>query len=235
MTIVNRLWVPTATHADARARNHTPMRDVITSVTRRKCAFVFVAATVLALSGCTNDSSPVDDVGPSADANGASTPPAASPTATRAALDCGGISAESPSEGRMVVLDSVALPDSTVAPALQVDRQQGTSPPLQRFFAKDGLGFRVGTQWRLTVSSKASSHLRIGWGSPPSPGTVVRSPVECRFPTDADWVWYPGGYWTDKPGCYSVVVEVGEQEQRVDVGIGKPCTGQRPPVVLPFG
>lgn len=201
-------------------------------MTRLQCAPVLLAVSLLAVAGCTKDSSPGDAQQPTV-AGGTGTPATSSPTAGRSVLDCGAASGELPDEGRTVVFDAVALPDPATTSALQAWRQSGTSRPLERFFAKDGLSFKVGSEWSLTVSPEDLTHVRIGWGSPPTPGTVVRSPVGCRVPADAEWMWYPGGYWTDKPGCYSVVVQVGVQEQRVDVGIGEPCPGQEPPVIPP--
>jgi hypothetical protein len=144
-------------------------------------------------------------------------------------LDCNAVGHKLPSEDRVVVLGNVALPDPTVTPALEAIRQPGATSPLQTFYAKDGLGFRAGSQWRIRVPQESQDHLRIGWGSPATPGTVIRPPTGCHIPPDAEWLWYPGGYWTDGPGCYSVVVEVGEQEERVDVGIGKSCPDQDSP------
>ena len=150
-------------------------------------------------------------------------PSATAPTPPpRGTLDCNSIGNEVPTRQR-IVLNAVALPDPSATPVLQAIRESHTSGSGLTYFAKDGLGFKVGTQWRLTVPREARPHLRIGWGSPARPGFVVQPPRRCPIPPDAEWLWYPGGYWTDKPGCYPVVVQVGARHQRVSVPIGASC------------
>ncbi len=151
-----------------------------------------------------------------------------SAVATGERLDCNAIGDDRPTAGSLVVLDGVALP-SPRAPALQTSRQQSPPSPLQAYFAKTGLGFKAGTAWRLTVAPEDEGHLRIGWGSPAAPSLGVSPPDTCSPPSRTGWLWYPGGYWTDLPGCYAVVVHVGERTQRVSVGVGAPCPGQPPP------
>lgn len=145
-------------------------------------------------------------------------------------LDCNVIGDALPTPDRLVVLDRVALP-SPHAQAMQAGRQQESVTPLQRYYAKAGLGVKAGTTWRLTVDPKDENHLRIGWGSPvEEPSTTVLPPAQCSPTSRTGWLWYPGGFWTDRPGCYTVVVHVSDRSQAVPVGVGAPCPGQEPPV-----
>lgn len=151
-----------------------------------------------------------------------------SATARGLPLDCNAIGDGMPSPDRLVVLDHLALP-ARQAPALQTARQPDPTSPVLSYFAKAGLGIRAGSQWRLSVATEARDHLRIGWGSPGTPSTVVLPPATCSPTSRTGWLWYPGGYWTDKPGCYAVVVQADGQSQRVLIGVGAPCPGQEPP------
>jgi hypothetical protein len=150
-------------------------------------------------------------------------------TATGTHLDCNAIGDSLPTPDLVVVLDRIALP-SPRARAEQTARQQEPAPPLQTYFAKAGLGVKAGTTWRLTVASKDENHLRIGWGSPvEEPSITVLPPTGCIPASRTGWLWYPGGYWTDRPGCYTVVVHASGRSQEVPVGVGAPCPGQEPP------
>jgi hypothetical protein len=146
------------------------------------------------------------------------------------ALDCNAIGDDRPSGDFLVVLDAVALPDPTRTAALGISRQPNPVEPQQTFFAKTGLGIRVGADWSLTVPAEAVDHLRIGWGSPGTPGTVVHPPTCTLPPSATGWQWFPGGYWVDEPGCYPVEVHSAGTVQQVQVGVGAPCPGQTPPV-----
>ncbi|MGW5239195.1 hypothetical protein ACWEOW_09715 [Monashia sp. NPDC004114] len=143
-------------------------------------------------------------------------------------LDCNAIGDELPTPDRLVVLGQVALP-SLRAPALQTARQPDHTSPLLAYFAKTGLGFKRGSHWKLRVAPEHLAHLRIGWGSPAVPTTLVVPPTTCSPASGTGWLWYPGGFWTDRPGCYAVVVQVADQSRRVAVGVGAPCPAQKPP------
>lgn len=43
------------------------------------------------------------------------------------------------------------------------------------------------------------------------------------------WLAYAGGYETAKAGCLTVEVRAGAERQRVQIGVGAPCPGQKPP------
>lgn len=144
-------------------------------------------------------------------------------------LDCNAIDDVLPPANRLVVLGSVAVPNPALAPALQTGRDPSPSSSVTTFFAKDGLGIKIRTRWRIIVAPESVAHLRIGWGSPAVPGLSVAPSSTCDVQTSTGWLWYPGGYWTDQPGCYAVIVEVGTRQQQVNVGVGAPCPGQQPP------
>jgi hypothetical protein len=143
-------------------------------------------------------------------------------------LDCNVIGDELPTPDYLVVLDLLALP-APQSPALQTGRLQDATPPVS-YFAKTGLGFKAGSSWRLSVAPEDQDHLRIGWGSPGIPSITVLPPAKCSPTSRTGWLWYPGGYWTDHPGCYTVVAQAAHQSQRVPIGVGAPCPGQKPPV-----
>ena len=151
------------------------------------------------------------------------------PTFSR--LDCNTIGDDNPPAGYFSVLDSVSLPDPARTPALGASRDPDPAAPRLTYFAKTGLGIRVGKQWRITVPEQAASHLLIGWGSPGTPSTSVGPPpATCQLPpSTTGWLWFPGGFWTDRPGCYPLLVDTGGRRQQISVGIGEPCPGQSPP------
>ncbi len=56
------------------------------------------------------------------------------------------------------------------------------------------------------------------------------SPVFAGGPCEGNqWLVYAGGFFVAEPGCASFVVRVGVTAQHIDVGVGAPCSGQRPP------
>lgn len=186
-------------------------------------------AGVLVISACSS--------GPGADAPRRTPHHSPSPTGatdpgagTRGArLDCNAIGTEAPGGDVQIVLGRVAVPSPRAA-ALQASRDDDANRPVLTYFAKRGLGFKVGTSWELRVPAATQAHLRLGWGSPGRPNTVVLPPASsCALSSSTGWVWYPGGYLTDRPGCYPVVVVSGSQRKRVTIGVGAPCPGQRPP------
>lgn len=115
-------------------------------------------------------------------------PTTAPSVAPGAALGCNAIGDNLPTKDRVIVLDNVALPAQRTAPALHTARQPDPSHRLLTYFAKNGLGFRIGSQWRLRVPKGAQDHLRIGWGSPATPRTVVRPPAGCPTTSKTGWV-----------------------------------------------
>lgn len=143
-------------------------------------------------------------------------------------LDCGDvIGAHPPTAGLEVVLGVVALPTSAVGPALQtsLDRE----PPLPRLFAKTGLLVRAGTDFRIVVAAPAGDRFGIGWGSAaaPSKAVVVHHCSGKGLP--GRWLAYAGGYWLDRPACVRLQVRTAARQKSVQIGLGTPCPGQRPP------
>ncbi len=125
-------------------------------------------------------------------------------------------------------MGTVALPTAPRAAALQT-APSGDSNPAIRLFAKTGLVVKAGAKIELEVPKNARAQFAIGWGGAPStPAWLVR--IDC--PGDAarsGWHAYVGGYWLPKPACVPIIVRVDGQEQLVHLGLGTPCSGQRPP------
>ncbi len=146
-------------------------------------------------------------------------------------VDCNSIGDDEPAAGYLVVGGSVSLPDPSLTAALGASRDPDPASPRLTYFAKAGLGIHVGKQWRITVPEQAAAHLLVGWGSPATPSTSIGPPpTTCHLPpSTTGWLWFPGGFWTDRPGCYPLVVDAGGRTQQISVGIGEPCPGQNPP------
>lgn len=190
-------------------------------------------ACVLAItSGCHSDAAPTRGSAP--DATVATTARSSAPSdgvLTFTLVDCNSIGDEAPIAGYLVVGDSVSLPDPSLTAALGASRDPDPVSPRLTYFAKAGLGIHVGKQWRITVPDQAAGHLLIGWGSPATPSSSIGPPPPtCHLPpSTSGWLWFPGGFWTDRPGCYPLVVDAGGRTQQISVGIGQPCPGQNPP------
>ena len=133
-----------------------------------------------------------------------------------------------PPRGYSVVLNVVGLPTSPHSRALQTARTHEV-PPEPRLFAKTGLLIRADSRFSLLVSHR--ERLWIGWANGPAQphkAVVVRG---CARPskTGSDWLAYPGGFWVQAVGCYSLIVRSSGREQRVRLGLGAPCSRQKPP------
>ncbi len=127
-----------------------------------------------------------------------------------------------------VVLDVVGLPTSPHSRALGTARTHDV-PPEPRLFAKTGLLIRADSRFSLLVPRR--ERLWIGWANGPAQphkAVVVRG---CARPSEArsDWLAYPGGFWVQAVGCYSLIVKSSGREQRMRLGLGAPCSGQKPP------
>ena len=96
-----------------------------------------------------------------------------------------------------------------------------------RLFAKTGLVIRPGTEFELIVPARITSRLSIGWGNPGTPRhrVVVNN---CPNP-GGGWLACAGGFWIDHPACVPIIVRAGSRQQRVRIGVGRACPGQRPP------
>lgn len=137
-------------------------------------------------------------------------------------------SSQAPPVDFEVALGVVALPTSPSSPALQTSHSGEGRGPL-RLFAKTGLVIKSGTNFELIVPARVANRPRIRWGEvPPTPGhRVVIS--NCASPLRSRWLAYVGGYWINRPACVPLIVKVGDREQKVHIGLGAPCPGQRPP------
>jgi hypothetical protein len=142
-------------------------------------------------------------------------------------LDCGTyIGSQAPPASFQVVLGVVALPASPRYAALQTSLS-GSGNGALRLFAKTGLIIKPGTTFELIVPARFTARLGIGWGSPGTPSHRV---VVSDCPSaGTGWLGYAGGYWIDHPACVPIIVRTGGKQQRVNIGLGKACPGQRPP------
>lgn len=126
-----------------------------------------------------------------------------------------------------MVLDSVALPASPTANALEVNNidSSGSTPKL---FAKTGLMIRDGATFSIRVAPEYADRAQIGWGSPGP--TATRITVEsCQGPSasPSGWLAFPGGYYVHQPTCLPVIIESAGKSQRVSIGVGTTCPGQQ--------
>lgn len=136
-----------------------------------------------------------------------------------------------PVSGMHVVLGVVALPASPwMRRALQTARS-GLPDPRARLFAKEGLVIRAGARLRLIVAQRLRDRLSIGWGNAGEGHRGSTIAVDaCSGPRGARWLGYAGGYFVRDPMCAPLIVDANGQRQQVQIGIGKACAGQRPPV-----
>ncbi|HSC03091.1 MAG TPA: hypothetical protein VLC49_07220 [Solirubrobacteraceae bacterium] len=145
-------------------------------------------------------------------------------------LDCAQyIDTRPPTPDYTVVLGVVALPIAPKSAALQTG-PSGLPDPSSRLFAKTGLLIRTGTKFELVIPPAWAGRLWIGWANGPArpgPGLLVN----CHpYPADrSGWLAYPGGFWLRRPACVPLLIKTGARSRRVQVGLGTPCPGQRPP------
>lgn len=136
-----------------------------------------------------------------------------------------------PVSGMHVVLGVVALPASPWTRRALQTAPSGLRDSGARLFAKEGLVIRVGARFRLIVQRRLRDRFSIGWGNAGEGHRGSTIAVEaCSGPRGATWLAYAGGYFVRDPMCASLIVAANGQRQRVQIGIGKACDGQRPPV-----
>lgn len=146
-------------------------------------------------------------------------------------LPCGEfIDTQPPERGMRVVLGIVALP---AGPAMRRALQTSSSTlhdPAARLFAKWGLVIRPGARFHLTVPDEFRDRFSIGWGNAGEGHRGTTIVVNgCAGPPGASWLAYAGGYYVRVPLCAPLIVTAYGQRQRVRIGVGKACPGQRPP------
>lgn len=146
------------------------------------------------------------------------------------ALDCGSyINTQPPPTGYRVVLGVVALPAAPKWPALQTSRS-GLNNHAERLFAKGALIIRAGSRSQLVVPAGLTGRLSIGWATTvPQRHRVIVDNCRPRGGSHSGWLAYAGGFWLPHPACVSLLVEAHSLEQRVPIGLGTPCAGQKPP------
>lgn len=183
-----------------------------------------ILAVLLVLAACTSaHPRPPSTVSESPAYAGPYSPPTVAASST---LPCAEfVDTDPPPVSLEIVLGVVALPASPGSPALGTSRT-GYSGSL-RLFAKTGLLIRARSVVDLSVPEQPGQ-LSIGWGKPGVPSKHLRIPG-CTAPTSTGWLAYAGGYWIDRTGCVAVVVNSGDKQQLVHIGLGTPCAGQRPP------
>lgn len=190
---------------------------------------LFSVITVLvAASACTStaSSSPTDQLSATAASPHAT---GASPRVGLTQLRCAdAIGADAPEQQSSVVLGVVGLPTSPRYWALQA-YDSGSADPNAKLFAKTGLTVKVGASFTITIPPDYADRARIGWGNPAEPTTSL-SVNACAdtYRPGATWLDYAGGYYVKSPMCLPVLVEGGGRKQRVTVGVGTPCPGQKP-------
>ena len=207
----------------------TARRRRLLKVMRRST--IAVIAATLVLGGCgggAGSSNTGSGTTTSSTAAAAVESKAVGPGATQR-LRCGDfIDTSVPPRDYSVVLNVVGLPTSPHSRALQTARTHDV-PPEPRLFAKTGLLIRADSRFSLLVPH--GERLWIGWANGPAQphkAVVVRG---CARPSQArsGWLAYPGGFWVQAAGCYSLIVKSSGREQRMRLGLGAPCSGQKPP------
>ena len=202
--------------------------------TRRGPALVTAAVIAVLLASCTSGAGK-PGTGKTSPAAASGRTPArpggrpASPAAPAAesVLNCGSfIGTSARTAPLQAVLGVVALPASPRYPALATSLSGDGTGPL-RLFAKTGLLIRPGTTFELIVPARFTSRLSIGWGAPGTPSHRVLA-GNCAG-AGGGWLAYAGGYWIDRPACVPVIVRAAGRQQRVHIGVGTACRGQRPP------
>ena len=176
---------------------------------------VGVAASMLALTAC----------------GGAAHRPNLNPTVAGVRhLPCRETIGSQPPEPDMrVILGIVALPASPgLQRALQTARS-GLRDPDARLFAKSGLVIRPGTNFRLIVPARLRRQVSIGWGNADEDHRGTTIVVDgCAGPSRARWLAYAGGFYARDPICMRLIVAADGHRRSVRIGVGKPCTRQRP-------
>jgi hypothetical protein len=144
-------------------------------------------------------------------------------------LHCGDfISTSPPPRDYSVVLNVVGLPTSPQSRALQTARTRDV-PPAPRLFSKTGLLIRADSKFSLLIPHREL--LWIGWANGPAQPhrRVIVSGCPTPSGTRSHWLAYPGGFWVQAVGCYSLIVRSSRRQQLVWIGLGAPCSRQKPP------
>ena len=187
---------------------------------RRPSGAVACLVVVLMASACTSDSGSRSTPSASRATSVSPVEMSSAREVASARLDCNVIGHSNPSAKDVVVPGVVAI--TAVHDARLVVADQGAGEHW-RYFAKTGLGIRGTALWKIVVPAASKQHLRVQWGSPGVATTTLLPATRCPRSSSASWSWYPGGFLTDRPGCYLLQVVVGDRRTELRVPVGKPC------------
>lgn len=177
------------------------------------------------MTGCTTDG---DSSGTS---DGSATrplrPSATAPALNGAPLDCRiSTPVSAVPEGYEQLAGDVALPTSAASRyALQTASSQGGL----RLFAKTGLWLRAGVELTIVPAGGWRHRAAAWWGNNVDGEAIAPLPFRGGPCRGSGWLVFPGGFFVSSVGCVPFDVDVAGRTFRVDVGIGAPCAGQRPP------
>ena len=197
----------------------------------RRLSLGRVAVAVLLLSACSQATPPANPTNPGATPSVGSSSTAVSPptgVASSTTMPCHAVigSESRPASDSTVVLGVVALPTSDARGHALQTSLSGERDPAGRLFAKQGLEVRAGGAFEIVVPDEVADRFSSGWGNP---GRRTRQLDVQDCHSGSQWLVYAGGYWVQRVACLPLIVRAAEQEQRVLIGVGAPCPGQRPP------
>lgn len=178
-----------------------------------RCRYAFAAVALVVAGGCSNSS--------------ASRAAPATSTATsvggvpRIPCERGYVVVPSPDDGNAEVLGRFALAGPADKQALPLVRSADADPQ-RRLWTKIGLGVRGDSIVELSTAEGES--FWFAWSSADKPSQQL-TVGGCG----ADWRFFPGGFWTDRPKCVHLVVRIDGDTATLPVGLGEPCPGQLPP------
>jgi hypothetical protein len=138
-------------------------------------------------------------------------------------------SAATPPPSVHTIGEAVALQTSTsTRRALQTARF--ADAPGFRYFTKTPVYVRTnGKSATISVPRRQQGRIAMSWGNTDSDGVATQSFTVGPCSATTNWIVFPGGYHITRPGCFRLVVRVAGNDERVEVGLGAPCPGQRPP------
>ena len=137
-----------------------------------------------------------------------------------------GVPGSDPGTGSVGILGVVGLPASPQHMSLQTSAS-GESGPGMRLFAKQGLDAKATAQFEILVPAEYVGRAAVVWGNPGTPTTHLLFGPCGSIPTTTGWLSYAGGYLVADPMCLPLLVRSAGHEERVTIGVGRPCPGQR--------
>lgn len=172
---------------------------------------VGVAVVVVVASSC----SPVSEV---------TEPSPSAGSVVAGQIDCNVIDESAPGGQWTVVGGVVGLAVAPKTDVLVLADSQDAAEDGMRWWTKTPIYVRPGTSWALAVDGAAVDHVRMGWGSPAMPRAEVLPPL-CpdRTPPASGWWVFPGGFWVDRPGCYTLRLTADSGSTLIRVPLGQKC------------